>query len=142
MTLFQTVLQQHTKKTKFPLRTSTSTKEDEALQYIHSLEEKASALKVEHKLRRMQQTQTAEELCAWADFLLPLSSQTKYRQFCIILIHFMYIKKICRFYAVLIIVRVLQPALETTTHDDKKLKDGFCFVLFWIYNYLYMLFKH
>lgn len=70
----------------------------------------------------------AEELCAWADFLLPLSSQTKYRQFCIILIRLMYKKKICRLYAVLIIVRILQPALEITTHDDKKLKDGFCFV--------------
>lgn len=133
MTLFQTVLQQHTKKTKFPLRASTSTKEDEALQYILSLEEKASAVKAEHKLR--------EELCAWADFLLPLSSQRKYRQFCIILICLMYIKKICRLYAVLIIVRILQPALETITRDDKKLKDELCFV-FWIYSYLYMLFNH
>lgn len=55
----------------------------------------------------------------------------------------MYKKKICRLYAVLIIVRILQPALEITTHDDKKLKDGFCFFLGGgIYNYLYMLFNN
>lgn len=77
MTLFQTLFQLHTKKTKFLLRTSTSTQEDEALYYILPLQENVAAVKVLYKLTQIQGRQTAEDLWAWTTFLLPPSPQPK-----------------------------------------------------------------